>query len=200
VDGADSTEVWGAFRAARRARVRGVAAHSGPDDVTVEAAHDGFSRLGGQPIHRRHWRLSADGLRVDDLVTGTGRHAVAVRWHLAPASAVRAAADSDAEARQGGRRPREVRSAEVRPAGVIAVTEAGRFDVTVTTPRGVFDVAVSAPAQATLTVETRPVATGFERRTDAPVLICRATGVLPIRISTVMRQADDPGGPGRRFA
>ena len=70
VDGADSTEVWGAFRAARRARVRGVAADSRPDGVTIEAAHDGFSRLGGQPVHRRRWSLTPDGLRVDDLVTG----------------------------------------------------------------------------------------------------------------------------------
>ena len=57
VDGADSTEVWGAFRAARRARVRGVAARSEPDGVTIEAAHDGFRRLRGQPVHRRRWSL-----------------------------------------------------------------------------------------------------------------------------------------------
>ena len=167
VDGADSTEVWGAFRAARRARVRGVAAHSEPDGVTIEAAHDGFSRLGGQPIHRRRWRLSADGLRVDDLVTGTGRHAVAVRWHLAPGSTVR---------------------------------PAGKLDATIMTPGGAFDVTITAPARATLTVETRPVATGFERRADAPVLVCHTSGVLPIRISTVLRRADDISAPGVRFA
>jgi uncharacterized heparinase superfamily protein len=166
VDGADSTEVWGAFRAARRARVRGVAAHSEPDGVTIEAAHDGFSRLGGQPIHRRRWWLSADGLRVDDMVTGSGRHAVAVRWHLAPRSTV-------------------------RPGGAL--------DATVMTPGGAFDVTITAPARATLTVETRPVATGFERRADAPVLVCRTTGVLPIRISTVLRRADDDDAPEVRF-
>ncbi len=167
VDGADSTEVWGAFRAARRARVRGVAARSEPDGVTIEAAHDGFCRLGGQPIHRRRWRLSADGLRVDDLVTGSGRHAVAVRWHLAPGSAVR---------------------------------PGGKLDATIMTPGGAFDVTITAPARATLTVETRPVATGFERRADASVLVCHTTGVLPIRISTVLRRADDTNAPGVQFA
>jgi uncharacterized heparinase superfamily protein len=72
VDGADSTEVWGAFRAACRP---GSAAprRRGPDGVTIEAAHDGFARLGGQPIHRRRWSLADTGLRVDDLVTGSGR-------------------------------------------------------------------------------------------------------------------------------
>src|ERR1019366_7052908 len=57
VDGADSTEVWGAFRAARRARVHGVAARNEPDGVTIEAAHDGFGRLGGRAIHRRRRAL-----------------------------------------------------------------------------------------------------------------------------------------------
>ena len=50
VDGTDSTEVWGAFRAARRARVtrrRGRAADGGV--LTIEAVHDGFRRLPGRP-------------------------------------------------------------------------------------------------------------------------------------------------------
>src|ERR1019366_6375252 len=73
VDGADSTEVWGTFRAARRAPVTRVTTRSEPGGVTIEAAPDGFSRLGGQPVHRRRWSLTTDGLKVDDLVTGSGR-------------------------------------------------------------------------------------------------------------------------------
>ena len=47
VGGRDSTEVWGAFRAGRRARVHGVSARvdAGPGTVTVEAAHDGYRNL-----------------------------------------------------------------------------------------------------------------------------------------------------------
>jgi uncharacterized heparinase superfamily protein len=87
VDGGDSTEVWGSFRAGRRARVRGAqAAADGP--VTVQAEHDGYRWLPGSPVHRRRWALTSAGLRVDDEITGTGRHQVAVRWHLAPGSAV----------------------------------------------------------------------------------------------------------------
>jgi len=89
IDGVDSTEVWGAFRAARRARVHGLKTRGTTDLVTIEAAHDGFRRLRGCPAHRRRWSLNASGLRVDDLVTGSGRHRVTVRWHLAPGSAVR---------------------------------------------------------------------------------------------------------------
>ena len=86
IDGADSTEVWGAFRAGRRARVTGLAAHSGSSALTCEAAHDGYRGLRGRPRHRRRWSLTGDGLEVDDLVTGRGRHEIVIRWHL-PAGA-----------------------------------------------------------------------------------------------------------------
>ncbi len=66
LDGADSTEVWGAFRAGRRARVRGMAAYADPSGVTCAAVHDGFRRLRGRPLHRRRWSLTGSGLRVDD--------------------------------------------------------------------------------------------------------------------------------------
>ena len=76
VDGRDSTEVWGAFRAGRRARVLRMSASADADTVTVEAAHDGYRSLPGRPGHHRRWSLRADELRVDDTVTGRGRHRV----------------------------------------------------------------------------------------------------------------------------
>jgi Heparinase II/III-like protein len=45
IDGSDSTEARGAFRA-------------------------------------RRWVMTRDGLRIDDLVTGRGRHEIVIRWHL----------------------------------------------------------------------------------------------------------------------
>ncbi len=106
VDGADSTEVWGAFRAGRRARVHGRLARGDAHGLTAEAAHDGYRRLPGRPVHRRRWLLTSAGLRVDDEVTGGRRHAVAVRWHLAPGSAVR-----------------------LKAGGAVVTTAAGRFPV-----------------------------------------------------------------------
>jgi uncharacterized heparinase superfamily protein len=92
VDGTDSTEVWGAFRAARRARVTDVAtctAHGGV--LTIEAAHDGYRQLPGRPMHRRRWMLTEAGLRVEDYVSGRGRHEIVLRWHLAPEAGLRLA-------------------------------------------------------------------------------------------------------------
>jgi uncharacterized heparinase superfamily protein len=91
VDGADSTEVWGAFRAARRARVTGLAARTDGGPVVIEAGHDGYRRLPGRPVHHRRWSLTETGLRVDDQVTGAGSHTVTVRWHLAPGAELRLA-------------------------------------------------------------------------------------------------------------
>lgn len=89
VDGADSTEVWGAFRAARRARITDLAARAEADSVVIEAAHDGYRQLPGRPTHRQRWSLSEAGLQVEDLISGAGTHTVTLRWHLAPEADLR---------------------------------------------------------------------------------------------------------------
>ena len=109
VDRHDSTEVWGAFRAGRRARVTEVSARSDALGVTVEAAHDGYRSLPGRPAHRRRWTVCPDELRVEDEVTGNGRHRVTVRWHLAPGTGLRLA-----------------------PGGAVVGTAAGGIEVAVT--------------------------------------------------------------------
>ena len=121
VDGANSTEVWGTFRAARRARVSDLTTHRG-GELTIEAAHDGFRRLRGRPWHRRRWSLTDAGLRVDDVVEGSGQHAITVRWHLAPGSALRLAAR-----------------------GAVVTTSAGEFQVGVCSSGPLTLAAESAP-------------------------------------------------------
>jgi uncharacterized heparinase superfamily protein len=155
VDGADSTEVWGAFRAARRAHVRDVMTGIDGGIVTIEASHDGFRRLPGRPCHRRRWSLAETGLRVDDLVTGHGLHSVVIRWHLAPGSQLRLV--------NGG--------AEV-------TTSAGEFRVTVMATGS----AASGPVR--LAADTAPLATGFGRVVEAPLLTAAVETALPVRVST----------------
>ena len=89
VDGRDSTEVWGAFRAGRRARVSAVLARDDGSAITVEAAHDGYRFLPGRPVHHRRWSVAGQELRVEDTVTGQGRHRLALRWHLPPGTGLR---------------------------------------------------------------------------------------------------------------
>jgi hypothetical protein len=91
VDGVDSTEVWGVFRAGRRARVSGLGVHADAARITCEAVHDGFRGLRGRPLHHRRWSLTSGELKVEDLVTGRGHHEIVIRWQLAAGSTVRVA-------------------------------------------------------------------------------------------------------------
>jgi uncharacterized heparinase superfamily protein len=81
IDGCDQSEMWGAFRVARRAM---------PFDLTTdgssvaEAAHDGYHRLHPKVTHRRRLELTADGLKIVDWLQGSGRHEVELFLHLAP--------------------------------------------------------------------------------------------------------------------
>ncbi len=62
VDGRDSSEMWSAFRVARRARVSGFQSGEG----WVEATHDGYS-----PVrHRRRVTAAANELVIEDELTG----------------------------------------------------------------------------------------------------------------------------------
>ena len=91
IDGEDSTEVWGAFRAARRARPTLVCASNTADASVVSASHDGYARLPGKPVHTRTWTLTDAWLRVVDEVTGEGVHDLVTRFHGVPGGVVRAA-------------------------------------------------------------------------------------------------------------
>lgn len=83
INGADSSEVWGAFRVARRARVVDASCRQSDGGVTILGAHDGYTRLRGAPIHRRRWLLVPDSLTIFDTIDGAFRSAVA-RVHLHP--------------------------------------------------------------------------------------------------------------------
>jgi len=83
VDGADSSEVWGGFRVARRARPFDLVVERNSSVVKVGCSHDGYRRLPGKPVHRRQWVMDGKWLQVRDRVDGDFRHAEA-RYHFHP--------------------------------------------------------------------------------------------------------------------
>ena len=83
VDGVDSSEVWGSFRVARRARPLDVAWGRKGASLWIEAAHDGYRRLRGAVTHRRRWTLDDSGLSIADALTGRFDSAVAA-FRFAP--------------------------------------------------------------------------------------------------------------------
>lgn len=70
VAGQDSSEVWGGFRVARRARPFGLQTTQDVDHVRVGCSHDGYRRLPGRPVHHRTWSMDTHGLTITDTVTG----------------------------------------------------------------------------------------------------------------------------------
>ncbi len=67
----------------------------------------------------------------------------------------------------------------------------GDGEAAVHTPGGDFRVGVTASHPVALAAEHAPLATGFGRTVDAPVLVCRTQAELPVRISTAWRRAGD---------
>lgn len=84
LDGADQTEVWGTFRAARLARPTVERIVDDGSMVEVVAAHDGYERLRGRPRHRRTFQLRQGVMEIVDEVAGSGQHRAVIRFHLAP--------------------------------------------------------------------------------------------------------------------
>lgn len=70
IDGQDSSEVWSAFRVARRARVHDVECAQGRESLQLSAWHDGYFRLPGRPGHRRAWHLHQGSLEIIDTIDG----------------------------------------------------------------------------------------------------------------------------------
>jgi uncharacterized heparinase superfamily protein len=86
VDGADQSEVWAAFRVARRARPLKVRTDH---RSWAEAAHDGYRRLRDPVTHRRRIELFNDRLLLTDTLDGRGQHEMELFFHLYPGASAR---------------------------------------------------------------------------------------------------------------
>ena len=76
IDGENSSEVWAGFRVARRARPFDISIQRNEDEFTIVAAHDGYERLRGKPVHRRKWKLTKYDLQVTDWIDGEFNEAI----------------------------------------------------------------------------------------------------------------------------
>jgi uncharacterized heparinase superfamily protein len=78
LDGNDQCEFWGAFRVARRAKVKRLNYEVEGNTFKLSGEHDGYSHLAGKPIHRRNFEASAERIWVsDEVIGGTGQKAEA---------------------------------------------------------------------------------------------------------------------------
>jgi uncharacterized heparinase superfamily protein len=87
VNGLDSSEVWGSFRVARRARPTGLSVEQSQERLRVSCAHDGYRRLRGKPVHWREWVLRENALTIRDRIEGRFEESVGY-FHFHPAVAL----------------------------------------------------------------------------------------------------------------
>jgi uncharacterized heparinase superfamily protein len=81
----NSSEVWSAFRVARRANIRNrvVGKVSNEQIVEFSAAHDGYQKQGLNLFHHRTWSVSSTGCEINDVINGEFNSATGA-LHLHP--------------------------------------------------------------------------------------------------------------------
>lgn len=105
VDGCEQSDLWGGFRAGRRARPILASAELRPDGGFVfRGAHDGYRHLRGRPIHERHLECRPGrSWVVADVIRGLGRHRVSSYLHFHPDLSLRKEPDGWHVLDQGAR-------------------------------------------------------------------------------------------------
>ena len=82
IDKQDSSEVWGSFRVARRAKPFDLKIDD--NNFFVTCSHDGYKRLPSKAIHKRSWILKRGNLIIIDCIEGAFNDAEA-KFFLHPA-------------------------------------------------------------------------------------------------------------------
>lgn len=88
IDEQNSSEVWGGFRVARRAKILNIKTKQIENKIKVSAHHDGYTRLIGRPIHKREWSFLDNKVLIEDSITGNGEHNVQSVFPLHPESRI----------------------------------------------------------------------------------------------------------------
>ena len=102
IDNEDSSEVWGGFRVARRAKVD-FSYVSQREGIMVTGCHDGYKRLHGRPVHCRTWHYINSSLNIYDEIKGRGRYKSEMIFHLHPDVEVENISDNRVVLRVAGR-------------------------------------------------------------------------------------------------
>ena len=84
LDGKNSSEVWGGFRVARRARPVDLEVIERDDEFVISCAHDGYQRRGAQCRHKRKWQFTLGSLTILDTMNREAGTTAIIRYHLHP--------------------------------------------------------------------------------------------------------------------
>lgn len=84
IDGEEQHEIWAAFRVARRGYPVGVLAEESEGSIRFLAAHNGYQRLRGKPLHTRTITYRDKIWTIEDRIDGHGSHRAEGYIHLHP--------------------------------------------------------------------------------------------------------------------
>ena len=85
IDHLDSSEVWSSFRVMKRAMPLNKSRDLSSSSKFVSCSHDGYTtRLQGQPIHQRTWKLAEEQLLISDQIVSKSKHAAIARFIFHP--------------------------------------------------------------------------------------------------------------------
>ena len=76
IDNKNSSEVWGGFRVANRAKVFDINKFEDNNSVEFSACHDGYKKNKEEILHCRYWSVLNDSIRIIDNISGIGVHKV----------------------------------------------------------------------------------------------------------------------------
>jgi uncharacterized heparinase superfamily protein len=76
LDGKNSSDVWASFRVGKRAKISQVRV----DAQSASAMHDGYAPV----MHRRSITINENNVYIEDWLTGSGRHNIAIMLHFTP--------------------------------------------------------------------------------------------------------------------
>ena len=83
IDNKDSSEVWGAFRVARRAKIVSRSIHQDDTNIEISAMHDGYKKFIGGCSVKRDIKYSNRHLKINDSIEGNYKKAI-TRIHIHP--------------------------------------------------------------------------------------------------------------------
>lgn len=84
IDRQNSSDVWAAFRVARRARITKTEFQISDDKTLLCAQHDGYQFLPGKPLHERRFEMTTNKLMITDIITGNEKHDIASFFYFHP--------------------------------------------------------------------------------------------------------------------
>lgn len=80
----NSSEVWGGFRVARRAKVARRHFSEQDQEIVISADHTGYTRLSSVNVHRRTWQFSPGKLHIEDVILGGKFDKAQARFYFHP--------------------------------------------------------------------------------------------------------------------